>query len=796
MTYEKLTAAKWTTRYINDLPDSAFLYIAPGGKKDEQGKTVPRSLRYFPYKDKNGNIDLPHLRNAIQRIPQSRAPGLTVEKKRQLQEKARRILEQENKRRASKSAGQAGLAGRQVELLCAVDDLKITAGAGDGEVLPTFSMVAYTGGQMTVRNWPNPVVVDLSGLSISARSRPVLLGHDPRQIVGHTTRIEVVDTKIIVEGVISGTGEAAKEVVASAQNGFPWRASIGTTVSQAEFIEEDQKVEINGRKFSGPLYAIRQAVLGEVSFVSLAADDDTHVEVAAELSGDEEIEMEDKKDKEKEIEQVERDASTEQDAPTGLPAAGKQAGTVNDGEQPTALPTPALPAGRSGLQAGEAAAVPAQFDVVQRMRQEAAAEAERIASIRKVFAGRFPDLEARAIREDWSLEKCELEIMRASRPTLPAIHSADAESGPRILEAACLMAGGIKPDRLIKTCGEQVVEAAEKQYRHGIGLQQLLLEAAWANGYHGRSFRQDIPAVLHAAFSTVDISNILANVANKFLLEGFSSVESTWRTIATIRPVRDFKQTTSYRMTAGGEFEEVAPDGELKSGTLSDEKFTNQAKTYGYLLTLTRQDMINDDLGALTNIPRMVGRKGALKLNKQFWATFLKNSSFFTVAHGNYATGSTTALSVDALTDAEVLFLKQTDSAGDPIGIQPRFLLVPPALNNTALQLMKSLTLNETTTANKPKPVNNPHVGKYEVAMSRYLSNANLTGYSAKAWYLLADPNDLPVIEVVFLNGKDTPTVEQAEADFNVLGVRFRGYFDFGVALQDYRGGVKMKGEA
>lgn len=84
--------AVWTTAYVNDLSDGSFLYIAPGGKKDDEGKTVPRSLRYFPYKDKAGKIDLPHLRNAIARIPQSKAPGLSAEGKKKLQAKARKLL--------------------------------------------------------------------------------------------------------------------------------------------------------------------------------------------------------------------------------------------------------------------------------------------------------------------------------------------------------------------------------------------------------------------------------------------------------------------------------------------------------------------------------------------------------------------------------------------------------------------------------------------------------------------------------------------------------------------------------
>ncbi len=66
--------ATWTAAYINDLPDSSFLYIAPGGSKDSDGKTAPRSLRYFPVKDASGNVDLPHVRNALARIPQAKVP--------------------------------------------------------------------------------------------------------------------------------------------------------------------------------------------------------------------------------------------------------------------------------------------------------------------------------------------------------------------------------------------------------------------------------------------------------------------------------------------------------------------------------------------------------------------------------------------------------------------------------------------------------------------------------------------------------------------------------------------------
>ncbi|MEM3646545.1 MAG: hypothetical protein QW334_00170 [Thermofilum sp.] len=84
---EAKTEAEWDTAYINDLPDAAFAYIAPGGEKDEEGKTKPRSLRYLPHHDKNvkdpdenDTVDIPHLKNALARLPQADIPQDAKEK--------------------------------------------------------------------------------------------------------------------------------------------------------------------------------------------------------------------------------------------------------------------------------------------------------------------------------------------------------------------------------------------------------------------------------------------------------------------------------------------------------------------------------------------------------------------------------------------------------------------------------------------------------------------------------------------------------------------------------------------
>ena len=326
---------------------------------------------------------------------------------------------------------------------------------------------------------------------------------------------------------------------------------------------------------------------------------------------------------------------------------------------------------------------------------------------------------------------------------------------------------------------------------HGLGIGHALTAGVRD---HRTVLRFAFGQGIAAASTTIDIGGILSNVANKFLLEGFFSVERVWRSICAVRNVSDFKTVTSYRLVGKDQYEQVAPGGELKQGTLGEETYTNKADTYGLMLSIDRRDIINDDLGAITTVPRKLGRGSGLKINDVFWTAFLNNAAFFSAGNKNFVTGADTALGIDGLTKVEQAFMDLVDSDGKPTGVMPSIMLVPTALSAMGTQLYKSVELRDTT-ANTKFPVANPHQGKFRIEVSRYLSNALYTGNSAKAWYLLADPNDLPVIEVAFLDGKEAPTVESSEADFNMLGIRMRGYHDFGVNLQDPRGGVKSKGE-
>jgi nitrite reductase/ring-hydroxylating ferredoxin subunit len=103
-TRSSICKATWTTAHIDDLPDSSFLYVEGGGTKDSDGKTAPRSLRHFPYRDENGKVDIDHLRDAIGRIPQSSLPATLRNK---LQVKAEKLLAKQHDA-ASKAAQPTG----------------------------------------------------------------------------------------------------------------------------------------------------------------------------------------------------------------------------------------------------------------------------------------------------------------------------------------------------------------------------------------------------------------------------------------------------------------------------------------------------------------------------------------------------------------------------------------------------------------------------------------------------------------------------------------------------------------
>ena len=392
-----------------------------------------------------------------------------------------------------------------------------------------------------------------------------------------------------------------------------------------------------------------------------------------------------------------------------------------------------------------------------------AAEIQRLAKIDQVCA-KYPELHAQAVADGWSTDRAEHEVLKASIAKGPSIH---VRTGQRpandVLEAAFCRSAGL--NNLEAAYRPEVLEAADRTFRGGIGIQEMLMQAAAANGYHDRlSLRGgNLRDVLEAAFlrassgtSTYSLPGILSNVANKFLLDGFMSVEQTWREIAKVTPVNDFKTATRYRLNDSLEYVELPPSATMTHGTLSEETYSIIAKTYARMLGVTRTDIINDDLGSFDTIKQRLGRGAGLKLNNVFWPAFLDNAAFFTAARGNLKTGTVSALGEDgvSLAAAEVAFAEMRDALDHPLGVQPNRVLVPTALGVTARKIFVSAELRDG--GSDVYLTSNINQGRFKPSVSSYIGSSATNG-SDTAWYLLADPAILATMEVAFWTASNRP---------------------------------------
>jgi len=663
---------------------------------------------------------------------------------------------------------------------------------------PKVSGVAYTGGKLRLPNYPSPVVIDLAGLRIP-KTVPLLVNHENKTFARlGLVAATVHDGALYIEGDIVSTSGTARGVIDQGKAGNDWQLSVGAQpdTDTVELVRGERV--INGQRHVGPFYHVKGATLREVSVLPIGADEGAHMRIAAAYEADftrKESEM-----------KYEEWLTAKGFDPAALDE--KQNATLKasyDAEiNPPAPATPPKKAESTPLD---------EIVAAQRIEQDRHRNIEAIAasaitdhpeSLDTIDKMAKAAIEAKSDTKDF-----ELALLRGLRPTVRSRRPKQDDVAPDVLEAALCtstglyMSGDRKPEDDFKV---EVLEAAHKQWPHGLGIQELLLRAAHQRGYESYSVSNvkgllqaafdDHPQGIQAAggFSTVSLSGILGNTANKFLSKGFMSVENTWRKVCSIGNVRDFKAMTHYVLTGATTYQEVGPDGEIQHALPGETSYTNQAKTYGLMLAITRHDIINDDLGALSKNPTMLGRGAALKLNLVFWTAFMAaESTFWTVAQGNRNASSETVDNT-GLTAAELLFMNQTDPDGHPLGVAPAILLVPPALKRASLAMMNSLEIREdpSNAGTDDYPTGNTFSGNYEVAVSAYLSNSSITNYSAAEWYLMADPNDLSAVEVVFLNGKDMPTVETADADFNQLGIQMRAYHDFGVTTQEYRASVKM----
>lgn len=282
---------------------------------------------------------------------------------------------------------------------------------------------------------------------------------------------------------------------------------------------------------------------------------------------------------------------------------------------------------------------------------------------------------------------------------------------------------------------------------------------------------------------TSDFPNVLLNLMRKAALKGWESAEETYELWTDEGVLTDFKPSKRVGLGLMDALPEVKEGAEYKHGTVGDRGETITLATYGRLLRITRQAIINDDLQLFAKLPMEAARTSKRTIGNLVYAILTSNpnmadgTALFHADHKNLAS-SGAAPSIETLSAARTAMRTQTESATSTaaLNIRPAYFIVPAALETVATELMTSV-VNPTAQKGHAR---NPIAGMAEV-----VADARLDAASATAWYLAAGAG-FDTVEVAYLDGNKTPFIEE-QAGWTTDGVELKVRMDAGVAPLDHR---------
>jgi len=627
-----------------------------------------------------------------------------------------------------------------------------------------FKILAYTGGVLKVTGFALPVVVDLQGLEAGAVA--IVLDHQvsTSTTVGQADQIENTGESLVLAGPVTGNSDQVQRVLAQADAGHQWQASIGAEVSEQQIVPAGELVKVNGQQFRGPLIVARKSRLVETSVLPVGADSNTSVNLAARaaLKG--------------------HAMSFEQ----WVESMGIDLAKVKE---------PALAALMQAYDTEQSAEPAMAAAAVVDLRAARAVEHERIGRVEQLAVG-HPQIAATAIRLGWTPEQTEMAVLKAgSRIGAPSdlrASGAPTTIDNQVLSASLMLRCG-REGLALKAFGERTVDAARRsRITNLVDLASASLQAAGKDP--GSYVNRD--QMLRAAFTTQHLPTILSDTVGRTLVDAYEESTTDWKKFCYVASAEDFRTQTGVRPAAIPNLSEVGNGGTIRHGTIGEEAtYSWSVRTHAEMLSITRNTIVNDDLGFVAQISPMLGQAAGRSLNDLIWSNILggQNAGFFSSGNANLLSASS-ALAVGSLGVAVAAMRSQTDSQGFDLSIAPAALVVPPGLELTARNLLNSSLLVGDTTANTLLPSGNPVQGIVpNLIVESRLANARFTGYDADAWYLFGGPNTRAVT-VGFLQSQQAPTIEMDDAPFDQLGSQMRVVFDFGVALSDPKGAYKATG--
>lgn len=295
--------------------------------------------------------------------------------------------------------------------------------------------------------------------------------------------------------------------------------------------------------------------------------------------------------------------------------------------------------------------------------------------------------------------------------------------------------------------------------------------------------------------STSDFAVILSNVANVTLRAAYEAAPQTFRPLVRVTTVSDFKQVTRAQLGEAPSLEKVGEHGEFTRGSIGDAGESYRVETFGRIVGVTRQVIINDDLDALTRLPRAFGTQAAQLESDLVWGQILSNptmgdgKTLFHAGHKNL--GNAGAIAVDTVAKGRLAISQQTGLDGKTVlNLAPTYIIAPGTLVLNAEQLLGQIYAAKTDDAvpdsmKKLQLISDPRL---DLGIAR-LSIAG----SASAWYMAASPSQIDMIELAYLEGNQGVYTETRQG-FDIDGVEIKVRLDVGAKVIDHRGFYKVPG--
>ena len=344
---------------------------------------------------------------------------------------------------------------------------------------------------------------------------------------------------------------------------------------------------------------------------------------------------------------------------------------------------------------------------------------------------------------------------------------------------------------LVDASGKPLRVDASNPFR-GSSLLDIARASLQASGV--RVDGMDKRELVAAAFtqSSSDFPILLQNVMHKTLLGAYALQADTWTRFCARGQVSDFRAHNRYRVGSFSNLEAKTELGEFRNKTIPDgEKASITASTKGNIINISRETIINDDLGAFTGLAASLGRAAKRTVESDVYALLALNAgmgpvlsdgvTLFHATHNNVSTGAPSVTSFDA---ARVVMSQQKDVSGnDFLALTPAVWLGPVGLGGPARVVVNS----------EYDPDSNNKLQRANMASKVVRDIVDTPRLSGLPWYFFADANEAPVLEVAFLDGIDEPYIE-LENGFSVDGARWKVRLDYAVGGMDYRGAVRSTG--